>query len=409
MRDAEVLAAVDAGRRRDAGHRDPPLPPLIARTRPLTGRPDGRQSPRHDRRRRLRRRTSRPPTSPSRTSCASRTGRRVALAPDAVERIRASRAIVDALVDGPALIYGLNTGLGHLRDVRVPRETLRQYQELIVGGARGRDRRAAADAPSSAPRWPSASTASPAAASGASLPVAAGARRPAQRRRAPGRARRPARSGASDLMHMAAIAQVLIGHGSRGGRRRGPARRRGPRDGRPRARRPRAEGRPGAHLGQRRVDRAGGARRRACGPPRARRRPRARRVARGRRRATRRSSTPPSLAAKPVPGQLAAGAERPRVPRRQRAVHAGRSRARCRTRCRSGSGPQVHGAFREFIGDPRGRGDDRAQRDGRQPAGRRRVGPDAQQRQLPPHGARARASTRCGRPSRTSGSCPTGA
>ena len=28
-----------------------------------------------------------------------------------------------ALVDGPALIYGLNTGLGHMRDERVPRET----------------------------------------------------------------------------------------------------------------------------------------------------------------------------------------------------------------------------------------------------------------------------------------------
>ena len=80
---------------------------------------------------------SRPPTSRVEDLRRIAHGAPVALAPDAVERIRASRAIVDALVDGPALIYGLNTGLGHLRDVRVPRETLRQYQELIVAAHEG--------------------------------------------------------------------------------------------------------------------------------------------------------------------------------------------------------------------------------------------------------------------------------
>lgn len=50
----------------------------------------------------------------------------------AQERIRASRAVVDRFVDGPDLVYGLNTGLGHMRDVRMPVEALRAYQPAIV-------------------------------------------------------------------------------------------------------------------------------------------------------------------------------------------------------------------------------------------------------------------------------------
>ena len=61
-------------------------------------------------------------------------GSRVELAPDARARIEASRAIVDAAVAGPDLVYGLNTGLGHMRDQRVDVETLGAYQEAIVAG-----------------------------------------------------------------------------------------------------------------------------------------------------------------------------------------------------------------------------------------------------------------------------------
>src|SRR4029079_14737259 len=38
---------------------------------------------------------------------------RVRIGEDAWRTIEASRAIVDRVVDGPALVYGLNTGLGH--------------------------------------------------------------------------------------------------------------------------------------------------------------------------------------------------------------------------------------------------------------------------------------------------------
>ena len=52
-------------------------------------------------------------------------------------RIAASRAVVDELVDGPRLVYGLNTGLGHGRDQRIPLEELRAYQEAVVAGHEG--------------------------------------------------------------------------------------------------------------------------------------------------------------------------------------------------------------------------------------------------------------------------------
>jgi len=59
-------------------------------------------------------------------------GAEVELGEVARERIAASRAVVDRYVDGPDLVYGLNTGLGHMRNERVPREALVEYQPAIV-------------------------------------------------------------------------------------------------------------------------------------------------------------------------------------------------------------------------------------------------------------------------------------
>jgi histidine ammonia-lyase len=61
-------------------------------------------------------------------------GARLELDASARQRIEASRAIVDAAVEGPDLVYGLNTGLGHMRNERVPLEVLEQYQVGIVAG-----------------------------------------------------------------------------------------------------------------------------------------------------------------------------------------------------------------------------------------------------------------------------------
>jgi histidine ammonia-lyase len=138
-------------------------------------------------------------------------GASVSLGRDARARIQASRAIVDGLVDGPTLIYGLNTGLGHMRDVRVPRDVLRRYQELIVTAHEG-----AIGAPLPTPVVRAAMAvrlngiarggagASPAVAEALGAALNAGVHPVVPT---------IGSVGASDLMHMAAIAQVLIGQG----------------------------------------------------------------------------------------------------------------------------------------------------------------------------------------------------
>jgi len=59
-------------------------------------------------------------------------GARLELGDGARRRIAASRAVVDRHAAGPDLVYGLNTGLGHWRDQRVPEEALRAQQSQIV-------------------------------------------------------------------------------------------------------------------------------------------------------------------------------------------------------------------------------------------------------------------------------------
>ena len=134
------------------------------------------------------------------------------LADEAVARMEASRAVVDELVDGEALIYGLNTGLGHMRDQRMPAETLGLYQEAMVASHDG----AFGDPlPTEVVRAAMAVRLAGLALGGAGA--------------SPGVARQLAAMlehgvhpvvpaigsvGASDLMHMAAIAKVAIGRGT---------------------------------------------------------------------------------------------------------------------------------------------------------------------------------------------------
>src|SRR4249919_3242042 len=73
---------------------------------------------------------ARPPTVKDVVDVAD--GASVALAPEAIERMAAARAVVDDLVSGDLLIYGLNTGLGHMRNQRMPVDTLIDYQKGII-------------------------------------------------------------------------------------------------------------------------------------------------------------------------------------------------------------------------------------------------------------------------------------
>jgi histidine ammonia-lyase len=59
-------------------------------------------------------------------------GVQVHLAADAIERMKASRAIVDRLVSSGQTAYGINTGFGKLASVRISAEQVRQLQVNLV-------------------------------------------------------------------------------------------------------------------------------------------------------------------------------------------------------------------------------------------------------------------------------------
>jgi histidine ammonia-lyase len=56
----------------------------------------------------------------------------VSLHPDAIERMKASRAVVDKLVASGATAYGINTGFGKLASVRISSEQVAQLQVNLV-------------------------------------------------------------------------------------------------------------------------------------------------------------------------------------------------------------------------------------------------------------------------------------
>ncbi len=56
----------------------------------------------------------------------------VSLSPDAVARMKASRAVVDKLLADGQTAYGINTGFGKLASVRISSEQVRQLQINLV-------------------------------------------------------------------------------------------------------------------------------------------------------------------------------------------------------------------------------------------------------------------------------------
>lgn len=56
----------------------------------------------------------------------------VSLTPESIEKMLRSRAVVERLAAGDAPVYGVNTGVGRLADVRVGKEDLEQLQRNIV-------------------------------------------------------------------------------------------------------------------------------------------------------------------------------------------------------------------------------------------------------------------------------------
>lgn len=62
----------------------------------------------------------------------AREGEEVRLDETAARRMRASRAVVEAMADGDAPVYAVNTGVGLLADTRVSHDELRQLQLNVV-------------------------------------------------------------------------------------------------------------------------------------------------------------------------------------------------------------------------------------------------------------------------------------
>ena len=143
--------------------------------------------------------------------CAIADGASVVLTRAARERIAAGRQVVDRAVAGEELVYGLNTGLGHLRDQRVPLEELGRYQAAMVrthaGGIGAR-------LPTRVVRAAMAVRAAGIARGGAGATLAAAETLVSMLNAAVHPVVPEVGSvGASDLMHMAAIALVAMGEG----------------------------------------------------------------------------------------------------------------------------------------------------------------------------------------------------
>src|ERR1700726_4342366 len=56
----------------------------------------------------------------------------VELAPLAREKMNASRAVIERLVESGAAVYGVNTGFGKMASVRISRDQIRQLQVNLV-------------------------------------------------------------------------------------------------------------------------------------------------------------------------------------------------------------------------------------------------------------------------------------
>ncbi len=65
-------------------------------------------------------------------SAAAAGGGPVGLAPEAVARMQRSREVVERLAAGDQPVYGVNTGVGLLADVRIPHDQLAQLQRNVV-------------------------------------------------------------------------------------------------------------------------------------------------------------------------------------------------------------------------------------------------------------------------------------
>src|SRR5437764_171272 len=68
---------------------------------------------------------------PAGVAAVARHGERVSLGPQAKTRLERARALVDRLVAEDRVVYGLTTGVGALKNVRIPPQDTRQLQRNL--------------------------------------------------------------------------------------------------------------------------------------------------------------------------------------------------------------------------------------------------------------------------------------
>ena len=91
----------------------------------------------------------------------ARHGEKVELAPEALERIRACRAMLEEKIDAREIMYGVNTGIGEFSEVVLTDEQVKQFQRYLDLQPRRRDRRPRARGVRPRAPWPGASTSTP--------------------------------------------------------------------------------------------------------------------------------------------------------------------------------------------------------------------------------------------------------
>ena len=69
---------------------------------------------------------------PADVVAVARHGERVTLSPEAMARLRRARGLVDRLVSEDRVVYGLTTGVGALKNVRIPPADARQLQRNLL-------------------------------------------------------------------------------------------------------------------------------------------------------------------------------------------------------------------------------------------------------------------------------------
>ncbi|MGC1461314.1 MAG: histidine ammonia-lyase [Terracidiphilus sp.] len=72
------------------------------------------------------------PLTPDEIEAVSLQARPVEIAPEALVRMAASRALIEEILAAGETVYGVNTGFGKLSDVRIPHESLAELQTNLV-------------------------------------------------------------------------------------------------------------------------------------------------------------------------------------------------------------------------------------------------------------------------------------